>query len=139
MRLTSVLLVLAGFMAAGVALPARATGAAASAVVTTERVRAELLAHAPQGVAPGQTVWVGLQIRHQPQWHTYWKNAGDSGLPTTLQWTLPAGLTAGDIAWPLPQQPLAQGGGHHRGPGLGLTPQNRAPRAACWQIFSRFW
>ena len=75
-----------------------------SSVVTTPQVRAELLAHAPDGVGPGKTVWLGLQLTHQPQWHTYWKNAGDSGLPTALQWTLPAGLTAGDIAWPLPHK-----------------------------------
>jgi hypothetical protein len=55
-------------------------------------VRAELLAHAPQGVEPGKPVWVGLQLKHQPQWHTYWKNPGDSGLPTQLAWTLPAGV-----------------------------------------------
>ena len=75
-----------------------------NSVVTTPQVRAELLAYAPDGVGPGKTVWLGLQLTHQPQWHTYWKNSGDSGLPTTLQWTLPAGLTAGDIAWPLPHK-----------------------------------
>lgn len=73
-------------------------------VVTTEQVRAELMAHAPDGVDPGKTVWLGLQLTHQPQWHTYWKNSGDSGLPTTLSWTLPAGVLAGDIAWPVPQK-----------------------------------
>ena len=73
-------------------------------VVTTERVRAELLAHAPDGVQPGQQVWVGLQLAHQPEWHTYWKNSGDSGLPTQLTWTLPAGLEAGEIAWPVPRK-----------------------------------
>ncbi|MBI2751882.1 MAG: thioredoxin family protein [Burkholderiales bacterium] len=76
----------------------------ATAVVQTEQVRAELFAHAPDGVAPGKAVWLGLQIRHQPHWHTYWKNPGDSGLPTVLQWTLPAGVSAGDIAWPTPQR-----------------------------------
>ncbi len=70
--------------------------------ITTEQVQAELLAHAPDGVDPGKTVWVGLQLRHQPQWHTYWKNSGDSGLPTSLNWTLPHGVSAGEIAWPLP-------------------------------------
>ncbi len=74
------------------------------AVVTTPHVRAELVAQAPDGVAPGAPVWVGLQIAHQPEWHTYWKNAGDSGLPTELALTLPAGVTAGDIAWPVPQK-----------------------------------
>ncbi len=73
-------------------------------MVTTPYVRAELLAHAPQGVAPGQPLWLGLQITHQPEWHTYWKNPGDSGLPTDLAWTLPAGLDAGEIAWPLPRK-----------------------------------
>jgi thiol:disulfide interchange protein DsbD len=76
----------------------------ASAVVQTEQVRAELVAFAPDGVGAGKTVWVGLQIAHQPHWHTYWKNAGDSGLPTRLDWSLPAGVTAGDIAWPTPQK-----------------------------------
>jgi thiol:disulfide interchange protein/DsbC/DsbD-like thiol-disulfide interchange protein len=71
-------------------------------VVQTEQVRAELVAHAPQGVQPGQPVWVGLQFQHQPHWHTYWKNPGDSGLATQVQLTLPAGMTAGDIAWPTP-------------------------------------
>ena len=72
------------------------------ASVQTERVRAELLAHAPDGVAAGRTVWVGLRLQHQPHWHTYWKNAGDSGLPTQLIWTLPPGVLAGDIDWPVP-------------------------------------
>jgi len=79
-------------------------GATPSAVVQTEQVRAELLAFAPDGVAAGKPVWVGLQLAHQPEWHTYWKNAGDSGLPTRLEWNLPAGVTAGDIAWPAPQK-----------------------------------
>ena len=67
-------------------------------------MRAELLAHAPQGVEPGKPVWVGLQLAHQPGWHTYWINSGDSGLPTQLTWSLPVGVTAGDIAWPVPKK-----------------------------------
>ncbi len=83
--------------------------------VTTQQVTATLLAWAPQGVqavsalAPATAtnaapVWVGLQIAHQPHWHTYWKNSGDSGLPTTLEWTLPPGVIAGDIQWPIPKK-----------------------------------
>ncbi len=85
-----------------------------STVVTTPQVRAELVALAPQGVAPGQPVWVGLSITHKPEWHTYWKNPGDSGLPTELRWQLPAGVQAGEIAWPVPHKipigPLANYG-----------------------------
>jgi thiol:disulfide interchange protein DsbD len=80
------------------------TGSAKGAVVSTEQVRAELLAWAPEGVAAGKPVWVGLQLVHQPEWHTYWKNSGDSGLPTVLEWQLPAGVTAGEIAWPAPKK-----------------------------------
>ncbi|MEY2618496.1 MAG: hypothetical protein RL522_1498 [Pseudomonadota bacterium] len=101
MRLPLVLRILACALALGAAATAIAKD---SAVVTTERVRAELLAHAPEGVSPGKPIWVGLQITHQPQWHTYWKNPGDSGLPTTLAWRLPAGVNAGEIAWPAPRR-----------------------------------
>jgi len=84
----------------------------AQSEVRTEQVRATLLAYAPHGVPVGlapdaaraQPVWVGLQIEHAPHWHTYWKNPGDSGLPTELEWTLPPGVMAGDIAWPLPKK-----------------------------------
>lgn len=98
------MLALGGAMpvAAQLALPARA--APASPVVTTPHVRAELVAQAPDGVAPGAPLQVGLRIVHQPGWHTYWKNAGDSGLPTELAWTLPPGISAGDIAWPVPRK-----------------------------------
>jgi thiol:disulfide interchange protein/DsbC/DsbD-like thiol-disulfide interchange protein len=83
-------------------------------VVKTDQVRAELMAHAPEGAAPGAQVWLGLQLTHASEWHTYWKNSGDSGLPTELQWTLPPGVTAGEIAWPTPRKfpigPLANYG-----------------------------
>ena len=87
------------------ALPTWATAQNSSKyVVSTEQVRAELMAYAPDGADPGKTVWVGLQLSHQPHWHTYWKNSGDSGQPTTLSWTLPVGVLAGDIAWPVPKK-----------------------------------
>ena len=80
-------------------LPARA-----ASVVRTAEVRAELLAHAPQGVLPGQPIWLGLQLEHAPDWHTYWKNPGDSGAATTLDWRLPQGVSAGEIDWPAPHR-----------------------------------
>ncbi|EJL90383.1 thiol:disulfide interchange protein [Polaromonas sp. CF318] len=85
-------------------LPGKSSRGAAASVVTTEQVRAELLAWVPEGVEPGKPVWVGLALTHQPEWHTYWKNSGDSGLPTQLDWQLPAGIDAGEIAWPTPKK-----------------------------------
>lgn len=89
-------------------------GNAAASVVTTPRVRAELVAHAPDGLAPDSAAWLGLALTHQSGWHTYWKNPGDSGLPTELSWQLPPGVEVGEIAWPVPQRirvgPLANYG-----------------------------
>ncbi|MCP5286610.1 MAG: thioredoxin family protein [Burkholderiaceae bacterium] len=81
-----------------------AAAAAQGAVVTTPQVRAELVAHALEGVVPGKPLQLALRIAHQPHWHTYWKNPGDSGLPTNLTWTLPAGVQAGDVQWPTPKK-----------------------------------
>lgn len=84
------------------------------ATFKSPQTTAELLVHAPEGVAPGKTIWAGLQLKHAPKWHTYWLNSGDSGLPTQLTWELPSGVTAGDIAWPTPKKfqlgPLANYG-----------------------------
>ncbi len=65
-------------------------------------------------IAPGQTLTVGLRLIHDPHWHTYWRNPGDSGLPTQLEWQLPPGWKAGAIQWPTPKRiavgPLANFG-----------------------------
>ncbi|HTR40949.1 MAG TPA: protein-disulfide reductase DsbD domain-containing protein [Pseudomonadales bacterium] len=53
---------------------------------------------------PGDTVWAGVDLKMDPGWHTYWKNSGTAGLPTTVSWKLPPGVTAGDIEWPLPEK-----------------------------------
>ena len=71
---------LVALLAAGV----QSLALAQSAVVKTDEVRAELVAHAPDGVVAGKPVWLGLSIEHAPHWHTYWRNPGDSGLPTTV-------------------------------------------------------
>jgi len=89
---------------AALAAPLLALAALPGASVTTPQVRAELLVQAPDGVTPGKPLWLGLKIEHQPDWHTYWKNPGDSGLPTSLEWTLSGGAAAGDIEWPTPKK-----------------------------------
>ncbi len=78
-----------------------ATPAYAQSVVQTDNLRAELLADVSAAKA-GEPFWVGLRQTIRPKWHTYWKNPGESGLPTEITWTLPAGATAGPIVWPQP-------------------------------------
>lgn len=67
------------------------------ALHTTARLLAE-----QTHTRPGDTVAVGLWLTMAPKWHTYWKQAGDAGGPTTVRWALPAGVRADTIRWPLP-------------------------------------
>jgi thiol:disulfide interchange protein DsbD len=53
-------------------------------------------------VRPGQPLTVGIRLQMEESWHTYWRNPGDSGLPTRAKWDLPAGFVAGEIQWPYP-------------------------------------
>ncbi len=74
---------------------------AASTGDTADHVKVSLLAE-QSAFVPGTTAWIGLRFEHQPHWHTYWINPGDSGLPTKVVWQLPAGFSAGEIVWPTP-------------------------------------
>lgn len=80
-----------------------AAAAATAQPVRVDNAEAELVA-AVDAIVPGQPLSVGLVIRHDPHWHTYWRVPGDSGLPTTINWQLPAGFTAGPIEWPVPKR-----------------------------------
>ncbi|MFN9164012.1 MAG: protein-disulfide reductase DsbD family protein [Alphaproteobacteria bacterium] len=87
-----------------VAWMALLSAAAASDVVTTPRLEARLVAERTGGPAAGGTIALGLSQVMQPGWHTYWRNPGESGEPTTLSWTLPQGITASEINWPHPER-----------------------------------
>src|SRR5271169_6907272 len=86
---------------ASMLLCAAAQGALA-APFRADFVEAELV---PEHLAwvPGEQAWVALRLKHDPHWHTYWKNPGDAGAATRLQWKLPAGYEAGPIEWPVPR------------------------------------
>ena len=55
-----------------------------------------------ESIRAGEPFWLGLRLEMEPGWHTYWKNPGDSGLPTRIKWTLPDGFLARPIEWPYP-------------------------------------
>ncbi len=71
--------------------------------VASDNVKARLISET-DAIAPGQSIWVALEFEIRDGWHTYWRNPGDSGQATKLLWTLPAGLTAGDIVWTTPHR-----------------------------------
>jgi thiol:disulfide interchange protein/DsbC/DsbD-like thiol-disulfide interchange protein len=78
-------------------------GLAQAAPIKTPHVEAELIAR-HTAIVPGQPVEAALRLKIIDHWHTYWINPGDSGLPTKLAWTLPAGFTASPIEWPHPKK-----------------------------------
>jgi thiol:disulfide interchange protein DsbD len=55
-------------------------------------------------IQPGTPFTAAVRFEMDPGWHNYFVNSGDTGLPTTIQWTLPAGFKAGGIQWPVPNQ-----------------------------------
>ncbi len=68
-------------------------------------------------IQPGKDFTLLVQMKNDPHWHTYWRNGADAGLPTSIDWQLPAGITAGEIQWPFPEKidtpPLVSYGYHN--------------------------
>jgi thiol:disulfide interchange protein/DsbC/DsbD-like thiol-disulfide interchange protein len=79
------------------------TNAALTPITRTDEVEAELVL-GQAAYVPGQPLQVGVRLKMIPHWHTYWRNPGDSGLPTKIDWQLPPGWKAGEIAWPAPMR-----------------------------------
>jgi thiol:disulfide interchange protein/DsbC/DsbD-like thiol-disulfide interchange protein len=82
-------------------------------VQRVDTVEAELVADRA-AVRAGGRIELGLRLRHDPHWHTYWRNPGDSGLPTQVAPTGPAGTRFEPVRWPVPMRlwvgPLANYG-----------------------------
>lgn len=71
-------------------------------IAKTENVTAQLEADITT-IAPGDTFNIVLKKQIREHWHTYWLNPGDAGMPTQIDWTLPEGVEAGEIQWPVPK------------------------------------
>ncbi len=88
--------------AALIALPVATWAGPEYGAVERDHIRAELVAEV-DAIVPGQSFMAGLRLDPDINWHTYWINAGDSGLPTTLEWQIENGVTASAIQWPWPE------------------------------------
>ncbi|MGD0735735.1 MAG: thioredoxin family protein [Terracidiphilus sp.] len=84
-------------------LAAGLTARAASNSADAPHVHVQLVV--PAGpLNPGESAEAGLYFKLEPGWHVYWKNAGDSGEPPHIHWTLPEGITAGPLQFPAPKR-----------------------------------
>ena len=77
--------------------------AATSAFAQSRHAEVSLVTDADAFVA-GEPMWVGVRFELDPHWHVYWQNPGDSGTPPKVTWELPAGFTAGELQYPVPQR-----------------------------------
>lgn len=59
-------------------------------------------------IAPGQEFWALLHLDIVDHWHTYWKNPGDSGIPTAIIWELPDEFETSDIVWLPPRRMMIE-------------------------------
>ncbi|MET0252148.1 MAG: thioredoxin family protein [Novosphingobium sp.] len=59
--------------------------------------------------APGGEVMLAFASSPQPGWHAYWLNPGDTGIPTEAKWSLPSGVEAGPLRFPVPGRLLISG------------------------------
>ena len=100
---TLLLLVCAAFASKFASAQIQVVGDGGPGPVKAQHLTAELVSLAPS-IAPGGTLDVGLVITLEEKWHVYWVNAGDSGEPPRINWTLPKGITAGPMQFPIPSR-----------------------------------
>jgi len=67
----------------------------------TKHVSLRLIAD-QKAIVPGKNFRLGVELTMQPGWHSYYKEPGDAGMPTRIDWQLPAGLKAGQLKWVKP-------------------------------------
>jgi DsbC/DsbD-like thiol-disulfide interchange protein len=55
-------------------------------------------------ISPGRPFWVAIHLTIEPEWHVYWKNPGDAGIPVKVEWALPPGFNISPLEWPFPEK-----------------------------------
>lgn len=79
-----------------------------AAPVEAEHTTVELISET-NAIVPGESFDVAVRFNLESHWHIYWENPGASGLATTIDWTLPEGIEAGEIQWPAPERISLEG------------------------------
>jgi DsbC/DsbD-like thiol-disulfide interchange protein/cytochrome c biogenesis protein CcdA len=92
-------------------LAALASGQALHAQILPPGQKAMAVSLVAESGAPaaGGRVSLALLMKPRPGWHGYWENPGDAGVPTRIDWRLPAGVIAGPIRYPVPKRLIVAG------------------------------
>ncbi len=72
------------------------------------QVKARLLSNF-KAVAAGAKLRLGVELEMQPGWHTYYREAGEAGMPTKIEWLLPQGFKAEEPLWEMPHKMVDSG------------------------------
>lgn len=83
-------------------LLAESTSASDSPNFQKKLVHAQLVANR-KSIQPGKTFMAGVKFKMEPGWHIYYKESGDAGMPTQIEWNLPEGFSAGPLLWQEPK------------------------------------
>lgn len=51
-----------------------------------------------------QKLLFGIEFKIKDGWHIYWRNSGESGMSTRVDWIAPEGSSFGEIQWPVPEK-----------------------------------
>ena len=70
---------------------------------SSPHVKVELIQE-DETIQPGHPFWVALHFELENDWHVYWKNPGDAGIPITVDWLLPTGFVVSPLQWPYPEK-----------------------------------
>lgn len=82
--------------------------AQATAWQDLEHAKARLIA-ATSAVGTAAEVWLGLQVKLDPDFKTDWRSPGDAGVPPELDWTASRNVAGLTIAWPTPKRYVLAG------------------------------
>ena len=77
-------------------------------IAAENRVEATLKTNVETAVS-GSTIKAGVLFDLPEKAHIYWRNPGDSGLATGIEWDVDGSTTAGALKWPAPSQFSVEG------------------------------
>ncbi len=92
-----------GFLFAMTAWSGANAGVGASDWQNTDHTQARLIA-AESATGSDGTVRLGLHLRLDPGWKTYWRSPGDAGFPPIFDWSDSDNLADAKVDWPLPER-----------------------------------
>ncbi|NQV20581.1 MAG: hypothetical protein HQ511_04105 [Rhodospirillales bacterium] len=81
---------------------------AASEWVTTDFARVRLVS-ATLGVGQQTHLKLGIQIKLEPEWKTYWRHPGEAGIPPRFNWDGSENLNGVEVSWPAPSRYASYG------------------------------